>query len=393
MQENQIYIGNGARIAQDLPDNSIDLLVTSSPYHGARDYDVDRTFFDGDPTCDHVWIKDLPEIKKGRFIEKDDPIDITENKFLVYYFCKKCGCWWGKLGHEPDYKDRTLIIDDKPLTLRGFVSHLCDQFDPYLTKLKKTGSLILVIGDKFASRVCGSGGKKSTKLQIKGKTNFQAFAKPIKMQYDEPDTVQLNIPQKVADEMKRRGWLLRQELHWVKGNAMPQSTAKFTPDYEYVFWFVRNIDHYYFETPREPAAYPKAKSVNAPKKHSGYGVATYSKFKYDATKNNGLRIVRATLLVNTEQLRENHFAPFPKELVRLFIRQMSKPGDLVLDPFMGSGTTGIVAEEEARRWIGFELSPMYGEMGVTRIINERKNRMKKNRFVDLGKFLQRKQSV
>lgn len=399
MDSNTIIRGNCIFLYSLLENGSIAVAVNSPPYHGCRDYKSEEIIFDEDKNCSHEWFKDLPTIKKNIFksaLEDDE----NDDKYSIYNFCGKCGAWLGKLGHEPDWKDRIIhspFDEKKQLKIRGFISHLADCYDGLKDKLKRDvkghpiGSLFVVIGDVQASRIKGSGGKNSEKRKVKGEENFQAF-KPIKMQYDEEDGEQIDIPSRFCEEMRKRGWKLKRVIHWYKPNAMPLSVkSNMTLDYEYVYWFCLDIEHVKYNTQYEQCKCIDAKSKNATNKHEGYGNATYSGFEYDASKQDNKRIMRATHFVDneeecneepipqlqsicTERNNEQFFAGFPKELIRPYILGCSDENDIVLDMFMGSGTTAIVAQEENRNYIGFEVSPEYKSIADNRIKKEEEYR-------------------
>ena len=404
MSQFEIRVGDCKDLYNTLEDESIAVCVNSPPYHACRDYDCNESIFDGYKECLHEWIKDLPQIQKEKLIPADFEAEELE-KFKTYHFCKLCGAWFGKLGHEPDWDCRMININGNKLHVHGYISHLADCYDGLKKKLKKDGSLFVVIGDKFSSKAAGSGGKgiKSPKVHIKGKENFQTF-KPIKLQYKEPEGTQLCIPFHFIFEMQKRGWIVKQVLPWFKSNAFTGSTKmKFNPDYEIVIWFVLDADKYKFNTQWEPKKCPHAKSKNATNKHEGYGSALYSGYSYDA-EDNPNRIKRATIdlkddpeamyynfyevaeeigfehamelldkrfqdtiIQNTEQCDLPHFATYPRELIRPFILGCSDKGDLVLDNFCGVGSTGVVCIEEERNFIGFDISQKYKQMADQRI--------------------------
>lgn len=406
-----VLVGDCEELYDIVEDESVQLCINSPPYPACRDYDCEESLFDlRGGQCHHEWIKDLPQIWKDKFIPADSDVEDLE-KFKTYHFCARCGCWFGKLGHEPDWDDRNLNVpfDDGEkehrITIRGYISHLCDKYDKLKSKLKKDGSLVVVIGDKFSSKAAGSGGKgeKSPKVHIKGQENFQTF-KPIKLQYKEPEGTQLCIPFHFMFEMQKRGWIIKQVLPWFKPNAFTSSIkSKFNADYEMIIWFVRDAENYKFNTQYEPKKCPHAHSKNATNKHEGYGSALYSGYEYNA-EDNPNRIKRATVILDndpeaiyynfyevageigfdhamelldkrfvdtitecTERCDYSHFATFPRELIRPFILGCTDEGDLVLDNFCGAGTTALVCVEENRNFTGFDISEKYKQIADERI--------------------------
>ena len=144
------------------------------------------------------------------------------------------------------------------------------------------------------------------------------------------------IPQRFVVEMNKRGWIVRNAIIWHKPNAMPQPlTDRFANDYEMIFLFVKQ-KHYKFNLIKE----------NLTGKE---------------------RIKRTVWSINTRPSKSGHIAPYPKELITPCLLSGSNEGDVVLDPFIGSGTTAEVALLHNRQYIGFELSKEYCDIANEKI--------------------------
>lgn len=150
----------------------------------------------------------------------------------------------------------------------------------------------------------------------------------------------IGIPWRVALALQADGWYLRQDVIWHKPNPMPESvTDRFTKAHEYVFLLSKS-ERYYFdhEAVQEPA-----------------------------TGARGVRNKRSVWTVATKPFPGAHFATFPPELIRPCVLAGSGPGDVVLDPFSGSGTTGEVALLAQRKYLGIEVNPVYVAMATERL--------------------------
>ena len=132
-----------------------------------------------------------------------------------------------------------------------------------------------------------------------------------------------------AFQMQKDGWYMKQDIIWAKPNPMPEAVNnRCVKSHEYVFMFTKKKQYY---------------------------------FDADALRTNDVRKSDVWFL-KTASLKEAHFAVFPEELPALCIKAGSKEGDLVLDPFMGAGTTALVAQKLGRKWVGIELNPEYIEI-------------------------------
>ncbi len=145
----------------------------------------------------------------------------------------------------------------------------------------------------------------------------------------------IGVPWRLALALQRAGWYLRADLIWHQPNAMPESVRdRPTIAHEYVFLFSKSEDYQY-----DRAAFPGARGRN----------------------------LRSVWSIKTRATAEAHFATFPEALVEPPIALTTRPGDVVLDPFAGSGTTGVVALAGGRHFIGIELNPAYLDIAERRM--------------------------
>ena len=168
----------------------------------------------------------------------------------------------------------------------------------------------------------------------------------------------LGIPWRVALALQDDGWVLRQDIIWHKPNPMPESVRdRCTKAHEYIFLLSKS-ERYYFdsEAMKEPAAQPERVRNDKIGGNKGDDVhhSPGGQFTGSATRNR-----RSVWTVATQPYDGAHFATYPPALIEPCILAGSRPGDLVLDPFMGSGTTAQVAQDLGRKAIGCELNPDY----------------------------------
>ena len=168
----------------------------------------------------------------------------------------------------------------------------------------------------------------------------------------------MGIPWRFAFAMQEDGWYLRQDIIWAKPNPLPESvTDRCTKSHEYIFLFSKS-EKYYFnnEAIMEECSEKQAESYKVKVKD---GVVVRNK--------------RDVWTVCVRPNKEAHFATYPEELIVPCILAGSRENGVVLDPFMGSGTTGIVARKLNRNFVGCELNPEYLKMAERRIFNEGEN--------------------
>lgn len=191
----------------------------------------------------------------------------------------------------------------------------------------------------------------------------------------------LGMPWRVALALKEDGWILRSEIIWHKPNAMPSSVkSRPTTDHEHIFLFVKQRQYYYdIDAIREPhVTFTDESKMKGGRNHFGKPNGTPEEGKNEGNPNlhDGRwdqafhpkgRNRRTVWKIPLSKFPGAHFAVFPKELVRLCILAGCPEGGTVLDPFIGSGTTAVVAQALGRAYIGIEINSEYCEMARNRL--------------------------
>jgi DNA modification methylase len=178
----------------------------------------------------------------------------------------------------------------------------------------------------------------------------------------------IGIPWRVAFALQADGWWLRQDIIWAKPNPMPESvTDRCTKSHEYIFLLSKS-ERYYFdhEAIKEPAV------TVGDTRHLRRDNTAAARMSPSGREKNGApqaetRNRRSVWNVSTKPYKGAHFATFPPDLITPCVLAGSPPEGIVLDPFMGSGTTAMVAVTHGRRYIGCELNPAYGPLQEERI--------------------------
>jgi len=284
-----------------------------------------------------------------------------------------------------------------------FVEQLCLVFDEVWRVLKDDGTLWLNLGDTYAAF---RDSKSSPDSLREGEGTRVATANNRNPEYLRKAGLKhkdlVGIPWRVAFALQERGWYLRQDIIWAKPNPMPESvTDRCTKSHEYLFLLTKS-SKYLFNN--EAIAEPLTESsiarlsqnvegqegsdrANGGMKSNGkmkavakgirfggnkYGDSTDPKH---ATKSGNIwkgsltRNKRDVWFIGTSRYKEAHFATYPPALVEPCVLAGSKPGDWVLDPFSGSGTTGEVAMQHGRNYIGLELNADYALLSEKRLLD------------------------
>lgn len=345
----RLYQGNAIAVLDELEPESVDVCFTSPPYWGLRNYGTEPQIWDGEPACAHVWGDEIPGRRWGnvdnlRGIQATiagsrSNIEAMESGHGA--FCHTCGAWRGDLGMEPS-----------PSLL---VRHLADIFDKVRRCLKTTGALWIDIGDSYAGSGGAGGDWKHGRKQHEVK-----WRQP--KQVDVPRKSRCAVPERLVVEMLDRGWCYRNHCIWEKENVRPESALdRFTQNFDDVFFFTLG-ERYYFKTQREPCV------VSGSQSSSFQRVSQRSGKRVEPNPYG--RIARAIWRIYNAGFEGAHTATFPIELLAKPLAATLPPGGVVLDPFMGSGTTAEFAERIGARWIGVELSPANCEIIRERVSRE-----------------------
>jgi DNA modification methylase len=359
MPKATIYVGDNRNLLKQLPDKSVQTVVTSPPYYGLRDYGT-GVWIGGDESCTH------------RRESKKSDNTITGHKNFTEMLgvgdaiykdeCPRCGAV---------REDNQIGLEATP---DAFIEQLCLVFDEIHRVLADDGTIWVNLGDSYASFRDGKATPDTTRgdsdgtLVPKGSASNRMASSFANTSIKHKDMI--GIPWRFAFAMQARGWYLRQDIIWAKPNPMPESvTDRCTKSHEYVFLMTKQ-PRYFFdnEAIKEPAIW-------AEDTRNGKGRLTYDG-KRQGKKGDGqeafvaikeTRNKRDVWTVATRSYKEAHFATYPTELITPCILAGSRAGDVVLDPFSGSGTTGEVALAHGRDYIGLELNPEYAALSEKRI--------------------------
>ena len=317
---NTILHGDALTVLKEIPDKAINCCVTSPPYWGLRDYGVD-----------------------------------------------------GQIGLEK--------------TPEEYITKLVAIFREVKSLLRDDGTLWVVVGDSYA----GSDGPNNQYDPKAGKSRKKEFIK-----YKNPNRSAINIkpkdlvgiPWMLAFALRKDGWYLRQDIIWNKPNPLPESVKdRCTKSHEYVFLLSKKGKYYYdADAIKELASYNTHERIAKAKKghksnpnkikggirprkpaNSGVSIINNSSFDADMSVMPYTRNKRSVWSVTIQPCKEAHFAIYPEKLIEPMILAGCPKNGIVIDPFMGAGTTAIVAKCLNRNFIGIELNQKYIDIANKRI--------------------------
>jgi DNA modification methylase len=346
----QILIGDVREQLAQIKSGTVQTCVTSPPYWGLRDYGT-AEWQGGDESCDHSHFLG----GNGDKSKKQTTSEGTQ-KYQYRDICKKCGAL---------RIDNQIGLEQTP---EAFVQNLVEVFREVKRVLRDDGTLWLNLGDSYSGSGKGPAGNlgkthDERNMETKHSAIVPAGLKPKDL---------VGIPWRVAFALQADGWYLRQDIIWAKPNPMPESvTDRCTKSHEYVFLLSKSAK-YYFDNKaiKEPVSQSTIARLSQPSLDSQTGssrVPFKTNGNMKAVGQTDLRNKRDVWTINTKPFKGAHFAVMPEALVEPCILAGSKEGDIVLDPFTGSGTVGVVALRYARSFIGAELNPEYAEIAHQRI--------------------------
>ena len=266
--------------------------------------------------------------------------------------------YWGlrDYGH-----DGQIGLEETP---EQYVARLVAVFAEVRRVLADDGVLWLNLGDSYASNPASGGA---------GRQEGGKHQRTPRGQYRRPDGLKpknlVGIPWRVAFALQADGWYLRSDTIWHKPNPMPESVRdRPTKAHEYVFLMSKSARYFYDQDAiREPSKDPtddrKARSTTKQKRMPTHDVAGIR----PGSATYEFRNARSVWTIPTQPYPGAHFAVMPPALADRCIRAGSRVGDVVLDPFSGAGTTGMVARRLRRQYVGIELNPTFAEMARNRI--------------------------
>jgi len=262
-----------------------------------------------------------------------------------------------------------------------FLAGMVDVFAAVWRVLRDDGTCWVNMGDSYAASTKRTGRNDAGNDFRPGRAAAGKATKHIVRSGLKPKDL-CGMPWRLAFALQSAGWYLRSDIIWSKPNPMPEScTDRPTKAHEYVFLLTKRPRYFYdADAVRETAEYGRRAWSCV---ESVLAAATTGS---DARPHHGIRKAasvtggdpgagrnrRTVWTIPTQAYSEAHFATFPEALVVPCVLAGSREGDTVLDPFTGSGTTGKVAVELGRRFVGCELSPEYAELAAARIRNQRK---------------------
>ena len=251
-------------------------------------------------------------------------------------------------------------------TPEEYVEEMVKVFRLVRDNLTDDGTLWLNIGDSYYNyRSDGNYPKQTVSKTNQDLPNFSPVRGNKLKGYKSKDLI--GIPWMLAFALRADGWYLRQDIIWHKPNPMPESVKdRCTKSHEYIFLLSKNKNYYYNnEAIKEPVKQDWGTRDRSKGKYhnEGTGLQPHSGLTKSYTKKNK----RSVWSVTKKPYKGAHFATFPPELIEPCIKAGSEVGDIILDPFMGSGTTAMVAKMLDRYYIGCELHEDYGDLIQERV--------------------------
>ena len=270
----------------------------------------------------------------------------------------------------PYYGLRNYGNEDKQIgmeqTPEEYIEQLVDVFRSVRDVLTDDGTLWLNIGDTYYNyRSDGNYPKQTVSRTKQDLPDFSPVRGNKLHNLKSKDLI--GIPWMLAFALRADGWWLRQDIIWNKPNPMPESVKdRCTKSHEYIFLLSKSKQYFYDnEAIKEPVKqdWGTRDRTNGKYHNPGSGLAPHSGLSKSYDRKNK----RSVWTVTNKPYKGAHFACFPPDLIEPCILAGSREGDIVLDPFMGSGTTAMVAKKHNRNYLGCELHEDYASLQTDRI--------------------------
>ena len=307
-----------------LENESVQVIITSPPYYQKRVYNIPPTIIGGNKECDHIFNKNN--------------------------FCDNCNAWIGQYGNEPSFQQ--------------FIFNTLLWCKEAYRVLKDDGLFFLNMGDTYSGSGCGAGSKKGNKISNARYIDIYKEQKSGKQTL--PNKCKMLIPERIAitlcDELN---FILRNKIIWHKTSVLPESCKdRFSQKYEDIFMFAKSEKHYF---DLDSVLIPFAKSTIERAKGAFHSEKSEEETSYISNKSSRKwsdKLLRGELKganpgdvwrITKSNNKLKHYAQFSEQLVEKMIKCSTKPGDIVLDCFAGSGTTLVVAQKLHRKSIGIDL--------------------------------------
>jgi DNA modification methylase len=321
--------------------------ITSPPYYGLRDYGTAK-WEGGDPDCQHSISMPTKwnDPKRGTSVLRPE----VGHRGGSSSNCHLCGA---------KRIDEQLGLEDTP---EEYITNMVEVFRCVWDVLEDNGTLWVNIGDSY----CNSNGfaRASPEYQREGRNNMPANDRKLdKLHATGLKTKDLiGIPWMLAFALRADGWYLRQDIIWSKPNPMPESVQdRCTKAHKYIFLLSKSHKYHFDNVAiKDPVKedWGTRDRTNGKYHNEGTGLQPHSGLE----KSYEMANKRSVWTVNTKPYSGAHFAVFPTELIEPCILAGAPVGGVVLDPFMGSGTTAQVAQDLGRQYLGCELNPEYGKL-------------------------------
>lgn len=377
-----LYTGDAIEVLSELPSRCVHCVVTSPPYWGLRDYGT-GTWIGGNPTCPHSSGRgnNIPHTKYPTVSYPASPAHRGGNPQT----CRRCGAI---------RQDRQYGLEATP---EDYINSLRAVFAHLHRILVDTGTVWLNLGDCYSTQ---SPRNNSDPLHINTPhhhTTARQHQSTPTPRTDWPHILPrknlLGIPWRVALALQQDQWILRNAIVWHKPNAMPESVRdRLSTRYEMLFLLVKQ-PHYWFDLdpiresltrPERPGTANKISrtTTSVTRGHENSVCGKYTNTSVFGRRQHGSAIRPGRKhtaahpqgrnpgdmwSISTRPLRAAHFAPFPIDIPLRAIAAGCPPGETVLDPFSGAGTTGLAAHHLAHPYIGIDLNPTFHDITITRL--------------------------